>query len=226
MFSFTELADFFLPRNCVSCLEKLSGKEKYFCHSCSGKLILTDNSFIQSEFNRKFSGDGIISKLLSLYIFETDSPVQSIIHHLKYSKRFKAGIFLGEKIAERFKNDLNGIDIFIPVPLHPAKEAERGFNQSYFLARGIAQRLNKEIGKRVIKRVRNTKSQTMLSLDERAENMRGAFVLSNPEIIRNKSVAMVDDVITTGSTIKECAALLKQNGARIIIAVSSAITNI
>jgi ComF family protein len=228
MFSLTELFDFFLPRSCVSCEKHLTAEEKYFCTVCFNLLNYADDDFIQSEFDRKFSGDNLISSLNSLFIFDAKSPVRHIIHHLKYNKRFKAGLFLGELIAEKLKADIpdHSIDIFIPVPLHHTKEAERGFNQAYVLTRGINKYYNKPVYKNLLKRIRYTRSQTRLSIEERVENLLGAFVLTGKKEIENKKIAIVDDVITTGSTINECAKVLKQNGAKKIIAISAAITKI
>ncbi len=224
----SELSDFLFPRFCLTCNEKLNTNQKYFCLGCSKELKEAETHFIKKEYQRKFASDNIISGLFSLYVFEADQPIQDIIHHLKYGKRFRAGIFLGKQVGEKLLKVFpeSNIDIFIPVPLFHSKEAERGFNQSDFIARGISKVYGKPVKTDILKRVKNTKTQTKLNITERMENMDGAFIISNPEIIRGKTIAMADDVITTGATIKECAKVLKQNGAKDVFAVSVAITNI
>lgn len=112
----------------------------------------------------------------------------------------------------------------MPVPLHKLKKAERGYNQSYYIAKGYSNILNIPV-KEVCRRIKYTVSQTGFNLKERKENMRNAFLPTNTKIISGKRIILVDDVITTGSTITECAKVLLDNGAGKVFAVSVALAD-
>ena len=108
--------------------------------------------------------------------------------------------------------------VLVPVPLHPSRQRERGFNQAELLARGLAGSL-REAGKgprletRCLRRTRPTPPQTGLSLAARRENVRGVFAVDHPEVVRDLEAVLVDDVMTTGATLSACAAALKRAGA-------------
>ena len=100
----------------------------------------------------------------------------------------------------------------MPVPLHLKRLRQRGFNQSLLLARHVADRLQCELDFLSLRRVRYTLPQTGLGKDERRKNVRGAFHLKDPEIVKGKTVLLVDDVATTGNTLNECSRVLKKAG--------------
>lgn len=111
----------------------------------------------------------------------------------------------------------------IPVPLHRARKRERGFNQSEILAEGISQVLDRTTLNTVLKRKRNTKDQTHLNVQQRKENVEGAFVVAHPDKVMGKMIILVDDVMTTGATLNECAKMLLEAGAIRIFAVTLAV---
>lgn len=220
--------DFFLPRFCVACTSKLNYLESYFCTECLANIKLVDDKRIENEFNRKFFEDKIISNFYSLFVFEKDKAFQHAIHSIKYNENFKLGIFLGKLVGEKligFHSDWKG-DVLIPVPLHHIKKAERGFNQSYYIAKGISKCTSIPIKQNVLKRNRHTPSQTELNLKDRKENMFAAFSIKNSELIKNKNVLLIDDVITTGSTVSECGKIIIEAGASKVYAVSIAIADL
>ncbi len=223
----TSFFDFFLPRFCPSCEKKLLTDEFVVCPECIGKIKLADDERIKSEFVRKFSSSGIISDFISLFVFEKDKELQHIIHSLKYNKRFTTGKFLGSILAENHKQKITGwkIDFIIPVPLHHLKEAERGYNQSFYIATGLSKGLKIPAAKNFIKRKRFTESQTTMNLKERQENIEGAFKAKRNLNLKRKNILLVDDVITTGSTIGECGKVLLKAGANKVYAVSVAIAD-
>ena len=147
---------------------------------------------------------------------------------MKYNNNFRAGIFLGKKIAERFLNEIVSAkyDFIIPVPLHPLKKAERGYNQSYYIAKGISQITKIKIGNNIVKRKRYTSTQTKLSAIERKENIRNAFTIKKIDKIRGKKIILVDDVTTTGATVTEVAKKLKKIGVSEILLLTAAIPKI
>lgn len=225
--NFTNLLDFFLPRYCAGCNTKLTNSEGIICKECFNNISLADSTRLQYEFDRKFSSSDIIKDFFSAYVFEKDGTLQNIIHSLKYNKKFLAGILLGKKLAEAIstKSQRWKIDLIIPVPLHHLKKAERGYNQSGFIAKGLSRNLKIPFSNRAVKRVRYTESQTKLHQSEREENIAGAFKVKQKKKIEGKNLLLVDDVITTGSTIKECGKVLLDNGAKAIYACSVAIAD-
>ncbi|MFC2169782.1 ComF family protein [Acidobacteriota bacterium] len=115
-----------------------------------------------------------------------------------------------------------GVEIIIPVPLHPKRKRQRGFNQAQVLAYHLAKRRGIELVKKVLVKTRNTPPQTLLEVDERQKSVKGAFDVSGKEKIAGKIVLLVDDVFTTGATIQECSRILKSVGAKEIRALTLA----
>ena len=202
-------------------------EEDSICKQCFSKIQKSDKEFLKSEFERKFKEEKIVNEFLSLFIFKEDSPIRDLIHGLKYDKKFRFGSFLGKLLAENFYNQIKmwNIDFIIPIPLHKLKKAERGFNQSYYISKSLAKNLDLNVKTSVLNRNRFTATQTKFNIDERKENMKGAFTIKNKKIVNGRNIILLDDVITTGSTISECARGLKQNGAGNIYAVSVGIAN-
>lgn len=217
--------DFILPRFCPACQRKLSLTEKLICDNCRKTFVCADDKLIQFEYEKKFSGSKIISDFYPLFIFVKDSPLQHVIHQIKYQKKFLLAVELGKMLGNSLiKNKSTwDIDIILPVPLHSLKKAERGFNQSFYIAKGISRVTDFPVSQSLLKRKRYTESQTKKNLVERAENMSEAFVVKQPDKISGKNVLLIDDVITTGATIRECGKILKDCGAANVYAASIAI---
>lgn len=219
--------DFFIPRFCAACKSQLQYNETYLCTNCLENINIADAVRLDHEFKRKFEKDGIISAFTSSYIFEKDKPLQHLIHSLKYEENFKIGIYLGKKAAEICRRVIENwqADYLIPVPLHHLKKAERGYNQSYFIAKGFSSALNIKVNNNILKRKRYTNTQTELTLTERKNNIMDAFEPRNSKLIKAKHVILVDDVITTGATISECGKVLLMQGASRVSAISVAIAD-
>jgi ComF family protein len=225
--SFISFFDFFLPRFCVSCSTKLNPSEDSFCTDCLNKIQRASSERIKREFDRKFKDDKIISDFFSLFVFEKDRELQHGIHALKYNSRFKVGIFLGKLLGKEIQelNRIWKIDFIIPIPLHHLKKAERGYNQSYYIAKGLNKIVNCALKENVVKRVKYTETQTAMNLLERKENISNAFKIHKKDRIKGKNILLIDDVITTGATITECGMMLKEFGANKIYAASIAIAD-
>jgi ComF family protein len=161
---------------------------------------------IREEFERH--GTNIkFTDTLAAYIFVAESPLQSIIHAMKYDGMMKLGLQLGKSLSYLVPKE---VDVIVPVPLHRTRLAERGYNQAEVISKAIAAQSNTKVVK-AIKRVRPTPSQTHLSLPKRIENMRGAFALTQDASgIKDKHVLIVDDVMTTGSTLASVAETLME----------------
>jgi len=162
-----------------------------------------------------------------LFVFEKDKTLQSLIHSIKYNKRFLNAKFLGGLIGSELGKILTvwKIDLIIPVPLHHLKKAERGYNQSEFIVKGISNKLNISYSTIALKRVRYTETQTAFNIEEREKNISNAFRVKSKNKIVGKNILIVDDVITTGSTIKECGKALLEDGAKSVYACSVAIAD-
>ncbi len=228
MISFVKsILDFILPRTCVSCKNNLDAKEEIICKKCETLIIPAEEDKIKIEFEKKFLSDGIIKDFTARFIFFDKTPIQDLLHELKYNGKFRVGIFIGEEIYETQKEKLLSwdIDFIIPVPLYSLKKAERGYNQSYFIAKGISNKLKVPVAEEFLKRNRHTQSQTKLNIEQRKENMKSAFEVKKQNKLKDKNFLLIDDVITTGATITECARELKNKGAKNVYAVCAALTN-
>lgn len=217
--------DFFLPRFCLNCNKKLSLHINYVCDYCKSLIETADSEFIQKEFEKKFLEESIIKDFQSSFLFSDVSPIQNLVHHLKYSQNYKLGIFLGEYASAIRQPEIETwkIDFVIPVPLHRIKKAERGYNQAYYIASGIGNQLKIPVNTDIIKRDKYTQSQTTFNIFERKANMSEAFSIKQEKKIKGKNILLVDDVITTGATISACAKVLKEKKAKNIFAFSVAI---
>lgn len=147
-----------------------------------------------------------------LKLDENENYLQ-IIHSFKYSGKSNIGVELGKILGRKIRKSGEKYDYVIPVPIHTAKKRERGYNQSDYIAEAIAEELGIEALEKAVIRREYTVSQTTLSATERLENMKDVFLVKSPEIIQGKSLLIVDDVLTTGSTINSLAGVLIESGA-------------
>jgi ComF family protein len=140
--------------------------------------------------------------------------VREALHAFKFGGRRALAAPLGDLLAEAVQGGLPlGLpDLLLPVPLHPRRERERGFNQSLLLARRLGRAWGRPVRDDVLSRVVATPSQTALAAAARRGNVRGAFRLRHPELIAGRHVVVVDDILTTGATLSECARTLQEGG--------------
>ncbi len=200
-------------------------EEEAICSECLSSLTKTTHVQADKEYERKFSSSKIIDEFHPLYIFEKGEIIQNLLHSLKYNNAFFVGKFFGKQIAKEFAGDFKifNPDMIIPVPLHRLKKAERGYNQSYWIAKGVASELRIEIAHKTVKRRKYTESQTAFDKAERSRNISGAFRVAKPNSVKGKRIIIVDDVVTTGATASELAAALKNAGADKILLASVAV---
>ncbi len=216
------LIELLYPRLCVVCGDKLIEQEKWICLHCLHHIPRTNFHLIaDNPVAQIFYGRVNIENATSFFYFSKGSKYQALLHNLKY-KGMKE---LGEEMGKYFAIDLrqsswfDSVDIICPVPLHPSKEKKRGYNQSWWIASGIAQQLNKELSINNLQRLTATETQTRKSRFERHLNVDGIFELKNPEAFSGKHILLVDDVVTTGATLEACAtAILSAANAQISIA--------
>jgi ComF family protein len=219
---FKDFIHLLFPVNCYSCGKVLNKKEKSICIACYYRLPKTNyHRYSDNPIMKMFWGRTPIHSATAYYRFSKSSNVQRLIHQLKYRNKTE----IGDRIGYFLGNDLketelfNTADLVIPVPLHPSKLKSRGYNQSDFLARGIAASMGIKVDVHNLYRRVNNETQTHKSKYERWENVAAVFELKNPAIFTNKHILLVDDVITTGATLEACAIKLVQaGGAKISIA--------
>ncbi len=212
--------NFIYPPHCLMCNCRLEAGKKLTCETCWQNLprIEQNDSHGEKTIQDSFS---VIS------VWEYSDEVQKIIHEMKYFRKTFFGSAVGDEMAKLVSasNEFSTADYVIPVPLHNTRLRERGFNQSLLLANRIAKRLNIPCEPGILNRVRYTKSQSKLSAEERIKNVQGAFKVQDARIVKNKVLILVDDVLTTGSTLNACALSLKEAGAGKILAVTAAKVN-
>lgn len=224
----TALLNFFFPPVCFSCCALLDHQGDLLCPDCrSGMMRVTAHDPLFMLAHSRLCGDGLCADLVSGYRFEKEGPVQALVHALKYSGGMVVGRYLGREIGELIRSRpwARDLDVIIPLPLHRAKERERGYNQAGLCARGIASVLGLPVLRSGVRRIRWTRSQTTLGFAERQDNVASAFVVPLRErpALRGKHILLVDDVITTGATIRACAEVLASCAPGAVYAASIAL---
>jgi ComF family protein len=209
------------PRLCYGCGNHLLRNETLICTECF-VVIPRTNYHLESEnpVARLFWGRCLIEKAAAFSFFNKGSRIRNLIHSLKYKGIREIGYELGRIYGLSLKSSgfTYDIDVIIPVPLHPSKKRIRGFNQSDFISSGIADATGLPVDTETLARKAVSATQTRRSRYERWANVEGIFSVMNPGNINGKHVLLVDDVITTGSTIESCAnELLKVEGVRVSV---------
>ena len=152
---------------------------------------------------------------------------RGLVYALKYQGAEYVALYMGSVMAHRFGMlpELAGVNWVVPVPLFPARQKKRGYNQSECLARAFCKQTNLPLDVKSLVRVRDTGSQTKLGRTQRVTNMDGAFTVKNPAAVKGKTVLLIDDVATTGSTLEACAQALRLAGAKRVLAYTFAREN-
>lgn len=211
-----DLLDFVFPNFCLLCNQKISRNLFSICDSCLSKIESSNPKDIDEFYKHNFANNKLITNFYARYEFIKDGQFQNVVHQLKYNGKSRIGILLGKELGKELlkKEWFKKIDIIVPVPIHRIKKFRRGYNQSSLIVKGISQVTKKPIDERIIKRIKNTETQTHLHLQERIENVKNAFKVINKTKIFNKTILIVDDVCTTGSTVNEVAKTLLSSGAK------------
>ncbi len=222
----TDFFHLFYPNICCACGNHLYDGEQCICISCHLALPYTNDEYVHRNLTYKvFEGRVKIQAASSLFFFKKKSRVQNLLHYLKYKNHEELGVLLGAMHANLLcKSELfEGIDFVIPVPLHPNKLKKRGYNQALLLANGYAEILEVPVNDKLLLRKVDTNSQTKKNRYQRYENMNEVFKCYDTELLAGKGVLLVDDVITTGSTLEACAQELLKTGCSKIFIVSTAL---
>ncbi len=202
------ILNLFYPRVCAACGESLLKDEETVCLKCrftlpyTGYELHADNPVAQTFYGRvRFHA------VTACFFFAKSGKVQRLIHQLKYKGNKEAGVFLGQELGKTIKDAplFQGIDYLIPIPLHPKREKQRGYNQSLLIAQGINEVTGIPIGDKYLVREVYTSTQTKKSADERFKNVKDIFEARFAEELEGKHVLLIDDVLTTGATLESCA---------------------
>jgi ComF family protein len=220
------LFQFFLPSQCYCCERFLQEGRQGLCSDCLSAIHWIAPPFctrcgipfvsqearshlcgICSEKHRYFT----IARALGFY----EGPLREAIHRWKYEGKTYLTPLFGEWMTKAYSTywEVNLFDLLIPVPLHPQRLRERGFNQALLLVKELSCRIGIPYRKRILEKRKPTVPQVNLSGLEREKGVKGVFRLSEEAAVDGKTVLLVDDVYTTGATVNECAKVLLAGGA-------------
>jgi len=210
------------PELCASCDKALNTGETCLCTYC--RFHLPKTNFHLDKNNplvKNFWGKVNVHSAAAYYYFGKGEKVQHLIHQLKYQGKKEVGNFVGEAYGVDLKRSefFSSSEIVVPVPLHSSKLRKRGFNQSDFFAQGLSKTMNIPFSPDALKRNLATETQTRKHRYDRFENVDRVFAVNKIELLKGKHVLLVDDVVTTGSTLTACAeAILELPNTKVSIA--------
>lgn len=220
-----DLLSLFFPRTCYGCNSGLMRDERILCLSCMIHLPLARISGIkENRLSELFWGRVPIEAATALLLFYKGGMAQKLIHNLKYSEKKEIGMYLGSMLGREILESPHfaGIDVIVPVPLHAKRQRKRGFNQSQLIGEGLTSATGIPLCTDVLIRITPTQTQTRKSRFLRWKNVESVFHIANPSVFENRNILLLDDVVTTGSTLEACAAkLLECKGARVWIAAAA-----
>lgn len=209
--------DLIFPKFCLGC----SKEGNWLCSACQEKIVFVKTQVCpdcgrvsrQGKFCSKCKGKKLSGIIAACYFEE--GPIRELVHNFKYNHILELGDFLGQILADATLENLTLKKDFIivPVPLHWLRQSRRGYNQAEILAKVVSEKLSLPFDQ-VIKRTHRTKRQVDLRGEERRENLKNVFEVFPGKNIDGKTIILVDDITTTGTTLQECAWVLKENGAK------------
>lgn len=216
-----DFVSLFFPEVCLGCKRSLLSQEEFICTHCNYSLPYTGFHLVKNnQAAKKLWGRVSLENVVSYFYFTQGSPVQQIMHAIKYHNRPHAARFLGR----RYGIELLAAEVFreatliVPVPLHKKRMIQRGYNQSEYFGKGLSESMGIEMHTAILKRTHHRKSQTIKNRYERYESTKGIFTVMQPKVIAHQHIILVDDVLTTGATLEACAnALLEIKGVKVSI---------
>ena len=181
--------------------------EGVICDRCMASLPRTEQAIVRDNITEMtLKGIQHMQKAAAFLFYEKDHPIQLMIHKMKYADQPQIGYILGRQAALEFQyaDFFDEIDVIVPMPLHPKRLRERGYNQAEFIAKGISDVTGIPVDTTHVTRVRNTPKQALQEGQERKTNVKEAFAVNHPEQMYHKHILIVDDLITTGETMRAC----------------------
>ncbi len=208
-----DLFSLFYRHTCPICGRPLNEGEYFVCTRCRWDAPLTGfERMVDNPVVQRFWGTVKVVNGCAFIYFIHRSGWRSLIHDFKYRghwrEAMKAGEWFGGELA---RSPLYGdVDVLVPVPLHPRKLLHRSYNQSEYLARGMARSMHLEVESGSVVRVVHNESQTLKPHHERWDNVADIFAVKHPERLSGRHILLVDDVLTTGATIGSCAEAIEE----------------
>lgn len=209
------------PYNCHGCGAALDADEHVICYACIKDLPLTKYwTYDDNPIEHLFWGKIRVERAASFLFFREGNVTQRLIHQLKYKGKTEIGKILGKHFGEHLSETrFAEVDAIIPVPLHKSKLKKRGYNQCDSIAEGLNEALGIEVYDDAISRLKYNESQTKKGAYDRWINVKELFRAEKPELLENKHLLFIDDVITTGSTLEACiGAALAVPGVKVSVA--------
>lgn len=202
------------PPLCNVCGGKLNDDEVHLCDNCMAQLPVTNNWHVaHNNVYDRISKEARLTAAVSLFHYEAGDNYTNIILNAKFRNQRKLAYEMGRTMARYIRNSevIQNVDYIIPLPLHPSRKRWRGYNQSDYIAQGLADELSKEVLKGVVIRHKRSKAQSNLkSTKNRHENVKEVFSVKNKQLLEKKRILLVDDVITTGATMASCAKAIRK----------------
>lgn len=233
LLTFLENNLFLKNGTCPVCGKVLFVTDRFLCRQCEDELPIIINPICSQCGRPVFESDrDVCTPCAKLklpfaggYVYlDYESSGKKLVHAIKFKDRPHLGIWIGTQMGPGISHChwFNDVDLIIPVPLHPHRLEERGYNQSEKIARGIAQSISQNelkdqapvLATKILQRDRDTPHQIGQGREERLQNLTGAFKVENIKNIQNKTILLVDDVLTTGATLAESSATLLEAGAK------------
>lgn len=216
-----KVLDAFYPCVCVSCHTRIADQKMWICGRCYDNLSFLPAQYCEKcgypteagECSNCAENSYVFTQALSVFMFE--DPARSMVHALKYSGLSEIADWFGNQMFKHIlaEKQFTEIDLVTAIPLHRVRRRDRGFNQSDLIAKALAKRINKPYSGSVLVRKLNTLSQTILDAKTRRKNIKGAFRIGKTSPA-GKSILLIDDVFTTGTTVNEAARVMLDSGAK------------
>lgn len=221
-----DIVDFFFPRTCRVCGKVLLHNEEYLCMQCMLDMPRTDFAMQpDNAMAQLFYGKIAVERAVAYFYFSKGSDYRRLIHRIKYHGEKECGLYLGKMMVRELvaTSIFEGIDYIVPVPLHRNKERKRGYNQSEWIAQGIADETGIPLCTDALVCRTHRESQTRKGVYDRYLATREAFELRPNSELQGSHVLIVDDVVTTGATLLSCGETLLKGGVnKVSMAVLSA----
>lgn len=214
-----DLINLLFPELCNGCGKLLYHGEKDICTKCLYDLPYTDfHLYEDNPVAKQLWGRLPVNAAMAMLYFKKGAKVQNLIHGLKYDGKTEIGIPLGKLLANKLSKSefYTDVDLIVPVPLHQKKLRTRGYNQSEYIATGLAEELEVSLSTKHLLRNKATESQTKKARYTRYENMQDVFSVNEKKAheLADKHILLVDDVVTTGATLEACGNTLLKHGIK------------
>ncbi|MBM6670576.1 ComF family protein [Phocaeicola coprophilus] len=202
------LLDLAFPRLCLMCGKRLAPGERHVCATCLGALPRTNFHLISDNLlEERFRGVIPVERTAALFFYQKGNPSCEIIHRLKYAGKPDIGVYFGALLAREAAPSgfFRDIDLLLPVPLSRKRMRRRGYNQAEQIACGVSQVTGIPLSADSLARLHDNPTQTRRNRQERLANTEGLFGVEHPDRLQGKHILLIDDVVTTGATLRACA---------------------